>query len=247
MIDRQKKQDSAEPKPLKSGLDQKHAEFEGLHSGEGYLIFGVDADPTRHEPSIAILASSGVDKKLQSLAQPKSNSLSDFLTNCGDEKSLFRWDQNHQAWSKVGEQLASNQQHLDADFVELGQSIKQGDLHHGILMSIRANEMSNERLAALHSTGSSMLSKFSGQGKSSEKSDDKKPQKRSILTAGERRVMLWCGNGKTSFEISRILGLSEHTVNHYIASAVRKLDATNRTHAIAKALKMNIVDVSEIN
>ena len=72
-------------------------------------------------------------------------------------------------------------------------------------------------------------------------------QARSILTDGERRVLLWCGNGKTSFEISRILGLSEHTVNHYIASAVRKLDATNRTHAIAKALKMNIVDVSDIN
>lgn len=69
----------------------------------------------------------------------------------------------------------------------------------------------------------------------------------SILTAGERRVLLWCGNGKTSFEISRILGLSEHTVNHYIASAVRKLDATNRTHAIAKAIKMGIVDVSDIN
>lgn len=70
---------------------------------------------------------------------------------------------------------------------------------------------------------------------------------RPILTVGERRVLLWCGNGKTSFEISRILGLSEHTVNHYIASAVRKLDATNRTHAIAKALKMKIVDVSDIN
>jgi DNA-binding CsgD family transcriptional regulator len=72
-------------------------------------------------------------------------------------------------------------------------------------------------------------------------------QARSILTTGERRVLLWCGNGKTSFEISRILGLSEHTVNHYIASAVRKLDATNRTHAIAKAIKMNIVDISDIN
>lgn len=69
----------------------------------------------------------------------------------------------------------------------------------------------------------------------------------SILTTGERRVLLWCGNGKTSFEISRILGLSEHTVNHYIASAVRKLDAANRTHAIAKALKMKIVDISDIN
>ncbi|MEM8652846.1 MAG: helix-turn-helix transcriptional regulator [Pseudomonadota bacterium] len=70
---------------------------------------------------------------------------------------------------------------------------------------------------------------------------------KSILTAGETRVLLWCGNGKTSFEISRILGLSEHTVNHYIASAVRKLDATNRTHAIAKAIKMQIVDIEDIN
>ena len=246
-MDGVKKQDPAEPKPLNSGLDQKYAEFEGLHSGEGFMIFSVDADPTRHEPSIAILASSGADKKLQSLAQPKSKSLGYFLTSCSDERSLFRWDQDHQFWSKVGEHLVSTQQYLDTDFVELGQCIKQGELQYGILMSISANDINSERLVTLHSTGFSMLSEYSGQGKSNEKSDDKKPQERSILTAGERRVMLWCGNGKTSFEISRILGLSEHTVNHYIASAVRKLDATNRTHAIAKALKMNIVDVSEIN
>ncbi|MEM8542149.1 MAG: helix-turn-helix transcriptional regulator, partial [Pseudomonadota bacterium] len=79
---------------------------------------------------------------------------------------------------------------------------------------------------------------------SGEEHHDTAEHVQSILTIGERRVLLWCGNGKTSFEISRILGLSEHTVNHYIASAVRKLDAANRTHAIAKALKMNIVNIS---
>ena len=68
-----------------------------------------------------------------------------------------------------------------------------------------------------------------------------------ILSTGERNVLLWCGNGKTSFEISRILGLSEHTVNHYIAAAVKKLDATNRTHAIAKAIKFGLIDLDEIS
>ncbi len=96
---------------------------------------------------------------------------------------------------------------------------------------------------------------FDGLIKMADKQQDADPRppeiggenERPILTAGEQRVLLWCGNGKTSFEISRILGLSEHTVNHYIASAVRKLDATNRTHAIAKALKLKIVDIADIN
>ncbi len=44
--------------------------------------------------------------------------------------------------------------------------------------------------------------------------------------------------GKTSSEIGGLLGLSEHTVSQHLASATRKLNAANRTHAVALAAQL---------
>lgn len=57
------------------------------------------------------------------------------------------------------------------------------------------------------------------------------------LTERERGCLAWTAEGKTSVEIAEILGLSEHTVNHYLNRAARKLGSVNRTHAVAKALR----------
>ncbi|MFM2280698.1 MAG: hypothetical protein RLZZ444_2929, partial [Pseudomonadota bacterium] len=55
------------------------------------------------------------------------------------------------------------------------------------------------------------------------------------LTEREIDCLNWTAAGKTSAEISEILGLSEHTVNHYLNRATKKLDTVNRTQAVAKA------------
>ncbi|MGL4438546.1 MAG: LuxR C-terminal-related transcriptional regulator [Bosea sp. (in: a-proteobacteria)] len=41
-----------------------------------------------------------------------------------------------------------------------------------------------------------------------------------------------------------ILEISEHTVNDYIASGVAKLNASNRTEAVLRALLTNQIDLS---
>ena len=61
------------------------------------------------------------------------------------------------------------------------------------------------------------------------------------LTDREIDCLNWTAAGKTSAEISEILGLSEHTVNHYLNRATRKLDTVNRTQAVAKALRTGII------
>jgi LuxR family quorum sensing-dependent transcriptional regulator len=61
------------------------------------------------------------------------------------------------------------------------------------------------------------------------------------LTEREIDCLNWTAAGKTSAEISEILGLSEHTVNHYLNRATRKLDTVNRTQAVAKALRTGII------
>lgn len=57
------------------------------------------------------------------------------------------------------------------------------------------------------------------------------------LTEREKGCLSWTAEGKTSIEIAEILGLSEHTVNHYLNRAAKKLGSVNRTQAVAKALR----------
>lgn len=61
------------------------------------------------------------------------------------------------------------------------------------------------------------------------------------LTEREVECLNWTSAGKTSAEISEILKLSEHTVNHYLNRATRKLDAVNRTQAVAKAIRIGLI------
>ena len=64
----------------------------------------------------------------------------------------------------------------------------------------------------------------------------------SPLTERERECLVWTSVGKTSVEIAQILGLSEHTVNHYLNNAARKFDAVNRTQAVAHGLRFGFID-----
>ncbi len=64
----------------------------------------------------------------------------------------------------------------------------------------------------------------------------------SRLTKREVECVSWAIDGKTSWEISKILGLSERTVVFHMTNLIRKTDTANRQQAIAKALMQGIVE-----
>jgi LuxR family transcriptional regulator, quorum-sensing system regulator BjaR1 len=66
-------------------------------------------------------------------------------------------------------------------------------------------------------------------------------EKPDLLTAREREVLRWVAGGKTSWEISVILKISERTVKFHLVEASRKLNAVNRTSAVAKALARGLI------
>nr|WP_316652762.1 LuxR family transcriptional regulator [uncultured Gellertiella sp.] len=68
---------------------------------------------------------------------------------------------------------------------------------------------------------------------------DRKPN--DTLTDREIDCLTWTAAGKTSAEIAEILTLSEHTVNHYLNRATKKLDTVNRTQAVVKAMKTGLI------
>jgi DNA-binding CsgD family transcriptional regulator len=61
------------------------------------------------------------------------------------------------------------------------------------------------------------------------------------LTNREKEVLTWVGRGKTSTEVAMILGLSPRTVNFHCSKAVARLDVTNRTQAVTKAIAEGLI------
>ena len=66
------------------------------------------------------------------------------------------------------------------------------------------------------------------------------PSKRALLNTREIEILRWTAEGKTSGEISRITGLSEHTVNRYATIATKKLGCANRTQAVVQVMRMGL-------
>lgn len=62
------------------------------------------------------------------------------------------------------------------------------------------------------------------------------------ITSREHEVLKWASEGKTEWEIGEILSLSERTVEKHLRSSMMKLNATNRAHLVAKALRRKLID-----
>lgn len=55
-------------------------------------------------------------------------------------------------------------------------------------------------------------------------------------------MLTWVAQGKTGREVGEILQIAKRTVDQHVETAVRKLGARNRLHAIAIALRESIID-----
>ena len=68
-------------------------------------------------------------------------------------------------------------------------------------------------------------------------------KQRAELSQKEKEVLKWLKEGKTSWEISVILRISERTVNFHINNIKQKLEAVSRTHALAIAIEQGLIDI----
>ena len=63
------------------------------------------------------------------------------------------------------------------------------------------------------------------------------------LTSRETEVLRWLAQGKTTWEISVILRISERTVKFHVKNVSEKLDAATRAHAVAIGIQQGLLDV----
>jgi DNA-binding CsgD family transcriptional regulator len=65
---------------------------------------------------------------------------------------------------------------------------------------------------------------------------------RVAISQREKEILDWLKQGKSSWDISVILGISERTVNYHVYNIMQKLGATNRPQAIAVATRLGLID-----
>lgn len=71
--------------------------------------------------------------------------------------------------------------------------------------------------------------------------DELLPITRVDLTQREQECLLWVTEGKTTWETSQILNISERTVTFHLQNAVDKLGVVNRQQAVARAVALGVI------
>lgn len=61
------------------------------------------------------------------------------------------------------------------------------------------------------------------------------------LTPREHEVLRWIMQAKSDWDIGRILGVSEHTVDFYVRQILRKLEVRNRHAAVQRAIVLGLL------
>jgi len=61
------------------------------------------------------------------------------------------------------------------------------------------------------------------------------------LTERELEVLRWSADGKSATEIGDILSISKNTVDFHIKNAVHKLQTSNKTAAVARAIMLGLL------
>jgi len=64
------------------------------------------------------------------------------------------------------------------------------------------------------------------------------------LTRKQHETLSWVAEGKTSWEISVIMRCKEETINYHVKGILRRLCATNKAHAVSKAMRLGLLTPS---
>jgi len=57
------------------------------------------------------------------------------------------------------------------------------------------------------------------------------------LTHRETQILDYIAEGNSNKQIARILGISEQTIKNHVSAILRKLNANDRAHAVALAMR----------
>jgi DNA-binding CsgD family transcriptional regulator len=62
-----------------------------------------------------------------------------------------------------------------------------------------------------------------------------------LLTPRELEILQWTHDGKSSWAVGQLVGISENTVNFHVRNAAKKLDASSKHQAVLKAMSFGLI------
>jgi transcriptional regulator EpsA len=62
------------------------------------------------------------------------------------------------------------------------------------------------------------------------------------LSARETEILAWVREGKSNYEVGRILGISALTVKNHLQRIYKTLGVSNRTHALARCMSLRLLE-----
>ena len=148
-------------------------------------------------------------------------------------------------WSDTFAQAASK---LEKDYIH---QAKEHDLHEGV--TIGANRLSGGPISFFSFIGNDLadsgrdhailryLSPYLHEAMCKAVPTATAAPKHPLLSQREIEVLSWAMAGKTNWEISMILNISERTVKFHIQNVMGKLQASSRAHAVAIALGEGLI------
>lgn len=66
---------------------------------------------------------------------------------------------------------------------------------------------------------------------------------RPLLSPREREVLTWTAQGKTTWEVGEILGISQQTAASHLKNSKIKLDGTTVAHTVVQALRRREIEM----
>ncbi len=165
------------------------------------------------------------------------------LTQCMKRVTPFNWD------------ILSTREHMSKRQEAIFHDAKDVGLAHGLtvpihgygaefgLLSITANATEKEFREAAHEHMHELhIASLYYHSAVKKGLDDKAGRRETItLTPREMECLLWAAQGKTAWETSEILNISENTVNFHIKNAMRKFGVYNKRQAVVKAIMLALI------
>jgi len=65
------------------------------------------------------------------------------------------------------------------------------------------------------------------------------------LTRRETQILNYVSEGNTNKQIADILGISEQTIKSHVSAILRKINANDRAHAVALAIRNGWISVGD--
>ena len=225
-------------------LDRLRDKFSEFIAGMGFSSFayvGLHLPP-HHLPE-PLVVSTYPDEWQAHYIQADLDKIDPVLTQCMRNLTPFKWDVVSE-----GEHISKRQETFFHDAKDLGLVYGLTVPIHGYgaefgLLSITTNATENDFHDAtsefLHDIHIAALYYHAAIKKNL---DEKWVHKEQFtLTAREMECTGWAAQGKTSWETSEILNISENTVNFHIKNVMRKLGVYSKQHAIVKAIMFGLI------